>query len=105
MPGSGSWTHRCIVSFLTVCASVWNNCCVWQYTFYFVFSDYIKCTAVLSKVCLRDYPMMLSVFSNLLSKESDLRVIDNLCAALCRMIMSNVDAVPLEQVCYIKYFS
>uniref|UniRef100_A0A8D0DA90 Importin 4 n=1 Tax=Sander lucioperca TaxID=283035 RepID=A0A8D0DA90_SANLU len=29
---------------------------------------------------------------------SDLRVIDNLCAALCRMIMSNVDAVPLEQV-------
>lgn len=45
-----------------------------------------------------DYPMMLSVFSNLLTKESDLRVIDNLCAALCRMIMSNVDAVPLEQV-------
>ncbi|XP_074478181.1 importin-4 isoform X2 [Sebastes fasciatus] len=45
-----------------------------------------------------DYPMMLSVFSNMLTKESDLRVIDNLCAALCRMIMSNVDAVPLEQV-------
>lgn len=42
--------------------------------------------------------MMLSVFSNLLTKESDLRVIDNLCAALCRMIMSNVEAVPLEQV-------
>lgn len=52
----------------------------------------------LSEVCSRDYPMMLSVFSNLLSKESDLRVIDNLCAALCRMIMSNVEAVPLEQV-------
>uniref|UniRef100_A0A3B4WKT9 Importin 4 n=1 Tax=Seriola lalandi dorsalis TaxID=1841481 RepID=A0A3B4WKT9_SERLL len=45
-----------------------------------------------------DYPMMLSVFSNLLAKESDPRVVDNLCAALCRMIMSNVDAVPLEQV-------
>ncbi|XP_068604017.1 importin-4 [Brachionichthys hirsutus] len=44
------------------------------------------------------YPMMLAVFSNLLTKESDLLVIDNLCAALCRMIMSNVDAVPLEQV-------
>lgn len=52
----------------------------------------------LSDMCSRDYPMMLSVFSNLLTKESDLRVIDNLCAALCRMIMSNVDAVPLEQV-------
>ncbi|KAF3703449.1 Importin-4 [Channa argus] len=49
-------------------------------------------------IVVSDYPMMLSVFSNLLAKESDLRVIDNLCAALCRMIMSNVDAVPLEQV-------
>lgn len=46
--------------------------------------------------------MMLSVFSNLLSKESDLRVIDNLCGALCRMIMGNVDAVPLEQVCLLQ---
>lgn len=47
---------------------------------------------------VQDYPMMLSLFSNLLGKESDRRVIDNLCAALCRMIMSNKDAVPLEQV-------
>uniref|UniRef100_A0A668A5S6 Importin 4 n=1 Tax=Myripristis murdjan TaxID=586833 RepID=A0A668A5S6_9TELE len=53
---------------------------------------------VASDACPRDYPMMLSLFSNLLTKESDRRVIDNLCAALCRMIMSNVDAVPLEQV-------
>ncbi|XP_073686644.1 importin-4 [Garra rufa] len=45
-----------------------------------------------------DFPMMLSLFSNLLSKESDLRVIDNLCAALCRMIMNHVEGVPLEQV-------
>uniref|UniRef100_A0A3B4DBJ2 TOG domain-containing protein n=1 Tax=Pygocentrus nattereri TaxID=42514 RepID=A0A3B4DBJ2_PYGNA len=45
-----------------------------------------------------DYPMMLSLFSNLLSKESDRRVIDNLCAALCRMIMSHTEGVPLEQV-------
>lgn len=42
--------------------------------------------------------MMLSLFSNLLSKEQDRRVIDNLCAALCRMIMSNMEGVPLEQV-------
>ncbi|XP_041735774.1 importin-4 [Coregonus clupeaformis] len=46
----------------------------------------------------QDYPMMLSLFSNLLSKEQDRRVIDNLCAALCRMIMSNMEGVPLEQV-------
>lgn len=49
-------------------------------------------------VIVSDYPVMLSVFSNLLSKESDRRVIDNLCAALCRMIMANADVVPLEQV-------
>uniref|UniRef100_A0A7N8Y0F9 Importin 4 n=1 Tax=Mastacembelus armatus TaxID=205130 RepID=A0A7N8Y0F9_9TELE len=53
---------------------------------------------VAGSIVVSDYPMMLSVFSNLLAKESDLRVIDNLCAALCRMIMSNVGAVPLEQV-------
>ncbi|XP_047424187.1 importin-4 [Mugil cephalus] len=49
-------------------------------------------------IIVSDYPMMLSVFSNLLSKESNLRVIDNLCGALCRMILSNVEAMPLEQV-------
>lgn len=49
-------------------------------------------------IVVSDYPMMLSVFSNLLAKETDRRVIDNLCAALCRMIMANADAVPLEQV-------
>uniref|UniRef100_A0A8C8DHE1 Importin 4 n=1 Tax=Oryzias sinensis TaxID=183150 RepID=A0A8C8DHE1_9TELE len=49
-------------------------------------------------IVVSDYPTMLSVFSNLLAKESDQRVIDNLCAALCRMIMSNIDAVPLKQV-------
>ena len=59
----------------------------------------VVCYASFNQVSFRDYPMMLSVFSNMLAKESDLRVIDNLCAALCRMILSNVDAVPLEQVC------
>ncbi|CAL8311802.1 unnamed protein product [Merluccius merluccius] len=49
-------------------------------------------------VIVADYPMMLSLFSNLLGKESDRRVIDNLCAALCRMITSNVEVIPLEQV-------
>uniref|UniRef100_A0AAQ4PHR5 Importin 4 n=1 Tax=Gasterosteus aculeatus aculeatus TaxID=481459 RepID=A0AAQ4PHR5_GASAC len=49
-------------------------------------------------ICVSDYPMMLSVFSNMLTRESNLRVIDNLCAALCRMIMTNVEAIPLEQV-------
>ncbi|KAG7488719.1 hypothetical protein MATL_G00036610 [Megalops atlanticus] len=46
----------------------------------------------------KDYPMLLFLFSSLLSKESDRRVIDNLCAALCRMIMSSAENVPLDQV-------
>ncbi|KAL2085480.1 hypothetical protein ACEWY4_018800 [Coilia grayii] len=49
-------------------------------------------------IVVSDYPMMLSLFSNLLAKESDRRVIDNLCAALCRMIMTNMESVPLDQV-------
>ncbi|KAA8580975.1 hypothetical protein FQN60_013933, partial [Etheostoma spectabile] len=49
-------------------------------------------------ICVSDYPMILSVFSDMLTKETDQMVIDNLCAVLCRMIMSNMDAVPLEQV-------
>ncbi|XP_062377201.1 importin-4 isoform X1 [Sardina pilchardus] len=49
-------------------------------------------------IVVSDYPMMLSLFSNLLSKESDRRVIDNLCAALCRMIMTNFESMPVDQV-------
>ncbi|XP_018600671.1 importin-4 isoform X2 [Scleropages formosus] len=47
---------------------------------------------------LTDYPMLLSLFSSLLVKESDRRVIDNICGALCRMITSNAQCVPLDQV-------
>lgn len=93
MSGPSSWIHRCIVSSSQMCVSasvsVCCKCCMIHSCLMQLF---------LSEVCSRDYPMMLSVFSKLLTKESDLRVIDNLCAALCRMIMSNIDAVPLEQV-------
>ncbi|XP_061096746.1 importin-4-like [Conger conger] len=46
----------------------------------------------------QDYPMILFLFSSLMAKESNRKVIDNLCAALCRMIMTSVDSVPLDQV-------
>ena len=58
----------------------------------------LHCCVFLNHLSDSDFPMMLSVFSNLLSKEDDRRVIDNLCAALCRMISSNVEVIPLEQV-------
>ncbi|XP_072567126.1 importin-4-like isoform X1 [Paramormyrops kingsleyae] len=49
-------------------------------------------------IITENYPTLLSLFSSLLSKESDRRVIDNVCGALCRMITSNTPCVPLEQV-------
>uniref|UniRef100_A0A8C9U9Q3 Importin 4 n=1 Tax=Scleropages formosus TaxID=113540 RepID=A0A8C9U9Q3_SCLFO len=44
------------------------------------------------------YPVILGLFSSLLSKEEDPRAVDNLCAALCRMIVSSPGSVPLDQV-------
>ena len=85
MSSPGSWLRCCIVSLLGFLSDT-------------LVVKQIHTQLFLSEACSRDFPMMLSVFSNLLTKESDLRVIDNLCAALCRMIMSNVEAVPLEQV-------
>lgn len=42
--------------------------------------------------------MILFLFSSLMAKESNRKVIDNLCAALCRMIMTSADSVPIDQV-------
>lgn len=92
LPGRGCWTYRRIVS------------CSMQNCLFVHWSKQKKCCQVfkqkifLNQLFPRDYPMMLSVFSNLLAKETDLSVIDNLCGALCRMITGNIDAVPLEQV-------
>uniref|UniRef100_A0A671VJP3 Importin 4 n=1 Tax=Sparus aurata TaxID=8175 RepID=A0A671VJP3_SPAAU len=55
----------------------------------------LGCLAQAAGPIVVTYPSDLCVS---VSGESDLRVIDNLCAALCRMILSNVEAVPLEQV-------
>uniref|UniRef100_A0A8C9VW34 Importin 4 n=1 Tax=Scleropages formosus TaxID=113540 RepID=A0A8C9VW34_SCLFO len=46
----------------------------------------------------RDKLVILGLFSSLLSKEEDPRAVDNLCAALCRMIVSSPGSVPLDQV-------
>ncbi|KPP62525.1 hypothetical protein Z043_119285 [Scleropages formosus] len=47
---------------------------------------------------VQQYPVILGLFSSLLSKEEDPRAVDNLCAALCRMIVSSPESVPLDQV-------
>lgn len=44
------------------------------------------------------YTEVLKVLFALLSKESNPRVMDNICAATCRMIMTNKSALPLQQV-------
>ncbi|XP_034768784.2 importin-4 [Acipenser ruthenus] len=45
-----------------------------------------------------DYPALLGVFSNLVSRETNKRVLDNVCAALSRMTVCNLPCVPVEQV-------
>uniref|UniRef100_A0A4W6FYR2 Importin 4 n=1 Tax=Lates calcarifer TaxID=8187 RepID=A0A4W6FYR2_LATCA len=54
----------------------------------------LGCLAQAAGPIVVSYPSYLSVCFSI----SNLRVIDNLCAALCRMILSNMGAVPLEQV-------
>ena len=46
----------------------------------------------------RKYPNVLRSLFDLLNKEKDKRVIDNICAATCRMIMANITGVPMDQV-------
>ncbi|KAL4657117.1 importin-4-like isoform X1 [Arapaima gigas] len=55
-------------------------------------------TQVAGPLLTEKYPMLLSLFSSMLEKESDRRVIDNICGALCRMIINNMECVPLDQV-------
>jgi hypothetical protein len=44
------------------------------------------------------YAQMLKELFDILNKESDRRVVDNICAAVCRMIWTHIDGVPMEQV-------
>jgi hypothetical protein len=44
------------------------------------------------------YGEILKVLSDALAKETDRRVLDNICGAVCRMITTSVDTVPISQV-------
>lgn len=43
-------------------------------------------------------PEVLKVLFEILNKEKNLRVIDNVCAAVCRMITAGLHSVPLDVV-------
>ena len=45
------------------------------------------------------YPEVMKQLFTILNKESNGQVIDNVCAATCRMITANKGGVPLPQVC------
>ena len=47
---------------------------------------------------LPQYTEIVNRLLKIFLREKDLAVIDNICAALCRMITSNADNVPLDQV-------
>jgi hypothetical protein len=46
----------------------------------------------------RHYPQILEALFFLLKREHEVRVVDNVCAAVCRMILTNISKVPMEQV-------
>ncbi|XP_070574661.1 importin-4-like [Ptychodera flava] len=44
------------------------------------------------------YPEILNILFTLASKESKPQVVDNVCAAVCRLIVTNISGIPVEQV-------
>ncbi|XP_077982824.1 importin-4-like [Glandiceps talaboti] len=44
------------------------------------------------------YHEMLNILFSLVSKEQKSGVVDNICGAVCRLIMTNVNGIPMEQV-------
>ena len=53
----------------------------------------------------RHFPEVLRALFTLVTMETDPRCLDNICAAVCRMIIAQPDAVPIDQVATIMYFS
>ena len=49
---------------------------------------------------LEHYPLLLTTLSNALVKERFPRAIDNISGAVARLILTNVNRVPMEQVSY-----
>lgn len=52
-----------------------------------------------SHIC-RHFPEVLRALFALITMETDPRCLDNICAAVCRMIMVQPDVVPLDQVTF-----
>lgn len=55
------------------------------------------CVCCTVDVC-RHFPEVLRALFTLVTMETDPRCLDNICAAVCRMVMAQPDAVPLDQV-------
>ena len=57
-------------------------------------------TTVSSMLCCvyRFFQEVLHALFTLVTMETDPRCLDNICAAVCRMIMTQPDAIPLDQV-------
>ena len=53
--------------------------------------------AVLDMPCSH-YPAILDALFALLQREHEPRVVDNICAAVCRMIVTDIHKVPMDQV-------
>ena len=57
-----------------------------------------SCITIITFNLVSKYPNVLRSLFDILNKERDQRVRDNICAATCRMIMANIGGVPMDQV-------
>ena len=54
---------------------------------------------------IRRYSEILKLLFELLNKEKNGRVIDNICAAVCRLILASQNAVPVDVVMLYMFIS
>ncbi|XP_069618553.1 importin-4 [Ranitomeya imitator] len=47
---------------------------------------------------LKNFPKLLSIFSSMMSSQKNARTLDNVCAAVSRMILAHPEGVPVQQV-------
>ena len=58
------------------------------------------CVCVFLSAYVRNYPQILKRLFEIFQRERDGRVLDNIGATVCRLIMANIEGVSLQQVSF-----
>lgn len=71
---------------------------VYSWVLFFLLTFFDLRFNLLSSITHRNYPQILQNLSAALSREDTDLALDNICAAIARLILTNINAVPMEQV-------